>query len=303
MLTTLALTLWLAATPEPPSVTIAAMGDVLVARAVPQRLAAHGAAWFWEPIKEELSAADLRFCNLECPVTTVGQPVPKPFCFRAAPDDARAVLSAGGLDLVSLANNHTWDYRRPGLQATLDHVASFGLLGLGAGRGRSGAVAARRVVRHGLRIAFLAYTCWTPEMYQPSDRDAAIATLDEGLLAGELKAAKVGADALVVSVHWGAEYSDGITDDQRRVGHELVDAGADLVLGAHPHVAEPIETYHGRPIVYSLGNAVFDRQGRRVSNGLLVRARVSAGAATVEKVTPLDILDTRPVPAPAAEPD
>jgi poly-gamma-glutamate synthesis protein (capsule biosynthesis protein) len=283
MLTVLTLALTLAAADlaaQPPTATIAAVGDVLLARTVPQRIAAHGPAWLWEKLPPAWRAADLRFCNLECPVTAVGQPVPKRFCFKADPQQAKEALAAGGVDVVSAAN-----------------LAAFGIAAPGAGKGRAGAVAPRILERHGLKIAIVAYTWWTPETYVPSDDGAALATLDEDTLPAELEAAKLGADVLVVSVHWGNEYLPHPSDEQRRLGHLMIDHGADLVLGAHPHVSQGSEVYHGRPIVYSLGNAIFDRSGDKVSNGLLVLAKLTKGGAELLETDPLTIEDARPVPS------
>ncbi|HAZ64828.1 MAG TPA: capsular biosynthesis protein, partial [Armatimonadetes bacterium] len=89
-------------------------------------------------------------------------------------------------------------------------------------------------------------------------------------------------DCLVVSLHWGQEYQARPSARQQRLGRAAIDAGADLVLGHHPHVAQPIETYRGKPIVYSLGNAIFDREGSaRWSNGLVVRLELGRDRARV----------------------
>lgn len=115
-------------------------------------------------------------------------------------------------------------------------------------------------------------------------------------LATELKAAKAGADLLVVSVHWGREYAATPTPAQRRIAHLAIDAGADLVLGHHPHVAQPVETYRNRPIFYSLGNCIFDKSGDHQGNGQLALIRLSKSGVTIEQQVPLQINDARPAP-------
>jgi poly-gamma-glutamate synthesis protein (capsule biosynthesis protein) len=287
----------LALAAAPGEVRLAAVGDVLVARTVPQRLAAHGPAWFWERLGDAWTGADLRFANLECPVCTDGRPVLKRFCFRAVPEQARAVLQAGAVEVVALANNHAWDWGRTGLAQTLGHLRAWGIAAAGAGRGRAQAVAPVRLTRSGLRVAVVAYTDWTPEDYIPSDDEPSLATLDETTLSAELGSAHAEADVLVVSVHWGNEYVDQPTDRQRSLAHAMVEAGADLVLGHHPHVTQPVEVYRDRPIAYSLGNAIFDRSGPRVSNGLLLSVRLGRDAATVERQVALTIENARSVPA------
>ncbi len=152
----------------------------------------------------------------------------------------------------------------------------MGPLAVGAGRGRAGAVEVRVLDRDGLR-SVVAYTAWTPEDYLPPGDDAtALATLNEATLRDELEAARADCDRLIVSVHWGKEYAPQPSKQQVRVGRAMIEAGADVVLGHHPHVAQPIESYRGGLICYSLGNAIFDRSGDQVSNGLLVTIELTA---------------------------
>ncbi|HEY3416749.1 MAG TPA: CapA family protein [Armatimonadota bacterium] len=278
-----------------PSVLLAAVGDVMIARTVPGRMAAHGAPWLWAGIAPELRRADLRFCNLECAVSSGGRAFPKRYSFRADPAQARDVLAAGGISVAALANNHTYDFGRSALLDTLAAMHSLGIADPGAGIGRAGALAPRIVTCNGLRIAFVAYTWWTPEGYLPLDDAPALATLDEQTLATELHAAKAGVDLLIVSFHWGVEYAASPTPEQQRVAHLAIDAGADLILGHHPHVRQPVEIYHDRPILYSLGNCIFDRSGNQHSNGRLALVRLAKDRVTVEEAIPLRIEEARPV--------
>ncbi|MHB0936116.1 MAG: CapA family protein [Armatimonadota bacterium] len=278
-----------------PSVVLAAMGDVMLARTVPGQVAAHGAAWLWEPLAAWLDGADIRFCNLECTVAEGGQPFPKPYSFRADPKLAADVLAAGGITVAALANNHTYDYGRPGLAKTLATLNALQIAAPGAGIGRAGAVAPRVLACNGLRVAFVAYTCLTPEYYLPSDDGAALATFDEDTFAEELRAAKAQADVLVVSLHWGQEYANDVSPRQREIARAAVDAGADLILGHHPHVAQPAETYKDRPILYSLGNCIFDRSGNHTPGGALARVRLTKGAITLERLVTFTLEDARPL--------
>ena len=287
----------LAAFAGEPSVVLAAVGDVMLARTVPAQVAAHNAAWLWEPLAPYLEGTDIRFCNLECTVAAGGQPFPKPYSFRADPKLAADVLSAGGITVAALANNHTYDYGRPGLAATMKSLDTLRIAAPGAGIGRAGAVAPRVLESNGLRVAFIAYTCWTPEYYLPSDDKAALATFDKDTFSEELKTAKAEADVLVVSLHWGLEYSEAVSPRQREIARAAIDAGADLILGHHPHVRQPVEIYHDRPILYSLGNCIFDRgagSGAHTPSGSLARVRLAKGAATLERLVIFDIENARP---------
>jgi len=276
-------------------VTLAAVGDVMLGRGVPARIASHGPAWPWDALQPELARADLRFCNLECAVTTGGIRIPKPYSFRVDPAMAGEALRAGGFNVVSLANNHTYDYSRPGLADTIAAMDKLGVIAPGAGCGRAGAIAPKLVTRNDLTIAFVAYTVWPPEGYIPSETGASIAIYDEASFADELRASHDGADLLVVSLHWGKEYSPGFAPAQQRLAYQAIDAGADLILGHHPHVAQPVEIYRERPILYSLGNCLFDRTNARYSNGALAVIHLSRATVTVERLLPFEVENARPV--------
>ncbi len=276
------------------SVVLAAVGDVMLARSVPAQIASHDPMWPWEALAGQMKDADLRFCNLECPVSTGGLQIPKRYSFRADPLQAAQVLHAGGIDVVSLANNHSYDYSRSGLRDTVNFLATEKITALGTGIGHAGAVQPQFLTRNGLKFAFVAYTEWTPDGYIPLDDALSLAVVDEATFSAELRAAKQDADFLVVSMHWGAEYSRGFTDSQQRLAHQAIDAGADLIIGHHPHVAQTVEVYRDRPILYSLGNCIFDRTGPYHSNGALARVRFSKTAVEVEKLLPFNIEEARP---------
>jgi poly-gamma-glutamate synthesis protein (capsule biosynthesis protein) len=277
------------------SALLAAVGDVMLARTVPAQIVAHNAAWPWENLAPYTRRADVRFCNLECAVATGGLRIIKKYSFRADPHLAAQVLAAGGINVASLANNHSYDYARTGLGETLVHLRDSHIETPGAGGGRAAAIAPRRVVCGGIKLAFVAYTQWTPTDYLPTEDGAALAILNESTLTAELHAAKQGADFLILSLHWGQEYSPLATAEQQRLAHLAIDAGADLILGSHPHVAQQIEIYRHRPILYSLGNCIFDRSGPHNSNGLLALVRFTPGAVRLEKVYAFDLREARPV--------
>jgi len=277
-----------------PAVVLTAVGDVMLARTVPTLIAAHDPAWVWEPLAPYLDGADIRFCNLECAVAGDGQPYPKPYSFRADPQLAAEVLAAGGITIASLANNHSYDLGRPGLAKTIAALDALHIAAPGAGTGRAGAIAPRVLTCNGLRIAFVAYTCWTPEFYLPSADGAALATFDAATFTEELRQAKRGADLLVVSLHWGEEYSTTVSDRQRAIAHAAIDAGAELILGHHPHVLGPLEIYKERPILYSLGNCLFDQSGNHTAGGGLVRVRLTKTSVAVERLLVFDSDGVRP---------
>lgn len=204
---------------------------------------------------------ELAIANLECAISTRGEPlVEKKFTFRADPSTALPCLAAG-FDIVSVANNHVLDFGLDAFNDTLDGLWRYGILYAGAGPDLAAAVKPVFVERNGVKMAFLAFG---GQQYVPSSMAAfwtagpnkpGIAPL-YGPVTASIRAAKEQADLVVVSFHWGDEYSD-VIPGQRLLGKAAIDAGADLVFGHHPHIPQPVEIYKGKPILYSMGNLVF----------------------------------------------
>jgi poly-gamma-glutamate capsule biosynthesis protein CapA/YwtB (metallophosphatase superfamily) len=260
---------------EPPvrtvaRLTVGATGDVLMHDAVKRSAAVHGAgapdrgySWLFAPIADLLAEPDLTFANLETPVAPSASQGTRPFVFDAPPDVVSALRRAG-VDLVSVANNHAFDQGRAGFEETLRSLDAAGMISLGAGPAdrASGPV---RLERNGIALAFLGYTYG---VNQPGNtcppatpRCVRAAEIDRDRIADEVRAAAAGADAVVVSIHWGTEYRQQPDAADVELGHRLADAGALLVLGHHPHVLQPVELYRRADgqvavIAYSLGNFV-----------------------------------------------
>jgi poly-gamma-glutamate synthesis protein (capsule biosynthesis protein) len=253
----------------PPAIRLVAGGDVMLARHVGAmaRLKLDPALPF-RNIAPVTAAADIAFVNLESPFSERGPYARKGMVFRAAPDMIEG-LKLAGIDVVSMANNHARDAGEAGLLFTLKHLRENGIavagLGASAAEVRAGAVLERR----GVRFGFLAYTYDQRNGNHASDDDR-VATLDERRMREDVAALKRRADTVVVSMHAGAEYRTAPSVEQVSFAHAAVDAGASLVIGHHPHVAQPAGEYRGALILYSLGNLVFDQFHRRdTQKGLL----------------------------------
>ncbi|MDR1186770.1 MAG: CapA family protein [Bifidobacteriaceae bacterium] len=213
-------------------------------------------------VSGHLAAADIAFGNLETAVSDRGAPIAKMYTF-GAPASAAASLAEAGLDVLSLANNHFGDYGPDASADTVEAVAAAGLVGVGAGLNPAEPWAAK-VVEAGpdgyapARIAFLAFTDVTPESFPPTGAPVGNAYTEElAVMVDAVAAARGLADHLVVSAHWGIEREFEPSELQVAQAHALVDAGAQVVLGHHPHVIEGVEFYNGALIVYSMGNFVF----------------------------------------------
>jgi poly-gamma-glutamate synthesis protein (capsule biosynthesis protein) len=226
--------------------TIVATGDVIPARSVNYKMYIyHDYLYPFRRTADFLRTGDITLINLEtplltsCPVTTEGMS----FC-----GDARAVqgLTFAGVDVACTANNHIGNYGEAAIQETWQHLRDAEIRPCGLDH-------TAIVNVRGLRFAFLAYNC-VGERF------------DYALARQEIRAARKLAQVVVVSVHWGKEYvpvpqtAPGIADDDPvRVAHWIIDSGADLIIGNHPHHVQGVELYHGHLITYAHGNFVFDQ--------------------------------------------
>lgn len=220
--------------------TLVTTGDVMLGRSVNYKAVnAKNFNWPFEKTAKSLKTADITFINLEaplvedCPLTNEGML----FC-----GDTRHVngLASAGVDLVSIANNHAKNYGTEGVNTTSDILNKSSIFTVGT----SGAVI--RDVR-GLHFAFLAYN------------DVVQKQVDIDTLHAEISAARNKADIIVVMFHWGTEYTNQPTPRQRELAYEAINAGADIVVGNHPHWIQPIVFYREKPILYSQGNFIFDQ--------------------------------------------
>ncbi|MCE1228071.1 MAG: CapA family protein, partial [Firmicutes bacterium] len=214
--------------------------------------------------------ADLVFGNLESPIApTTGRPG-QPFVFNA-PEDLPYALKASGFAVLATANNHAFDQGPKGTVETLERLERLGLTAIGSGRNRQEAHQARIFERKGLRIAFLAYTDLFNANLNGDPQRPWVAPLDDAAIEA-VRAAKAQADLVVVSLHWGIEYEHRPRPRQREMAAKLVAAGADLLLGHHPHVLQPLEWIEsgGRrgAAIFSLGNFI-SNQDRTYAPGLM----------------------------------
>ena len=202
------------------------------------------------------AAADIRIGNLECVVSLQGQAGDKNYTFRAHPR-VLPVLRRH-LDAVTLANNHSGDYGREAFADMLGLLAQAGLGQAGGGLNLSQAHAPWIVERGGLRIAILSYNEFMPRSFEADFDAPGIAwSEDEQVVDDIRKARRVhGADLVIPIMHWGWENERVANSRQRELARRMIEAGADAVIGGHPHVTQDIEHHQGKPIVYSVGNFV-----------------------------------------------
>jgi len=244
----------------------------------------------FEKIAPDLTSADIVFANLETPVDhkAAVSGYPK---FNARPE-LLAALRKAGVGIVSVANNHALDRGADGLKRTLDNIEAAGLRFTGAGRTKAAAGKVAHAAVRGVSVAFLAYTYDTNEGLPRKRKDAPGVNIlkndsaaDLGRAVAAVGDARKAADLVVVSLHWGDEYRTIPTPWQRKAAAALIEAGADIILGHHPHVLQPIESYTSRDgrrglIAYSLGNFI-SSQNYGVSNQNRTHAKALRGDGVI----------------------
>ena len=245
--------------------------------------------------------------NLECAIGVSGTPAPKAYTFQAPPVAAEA-LALAGIDLVSLANNHSLDYGPESLAETQTLLAGQGVLSVGAGRSRAAAHAPATVERAGLTIAFLAYVSvpverggYDPSAWAATEDAPGVAWLDIAAMQADIEAAGAHADLVVVLLHFGLEWELEPSEAQREQARAAIDAGATLVLGSGPHVLQEVETYGDGLIAYSLGNFAFDGFWDPANDSAILLVELTAAGVAGYELVPVTIVDGIPLLAPPEE--
>jgi poly-gamma-glutamate synthesis protein (capsule biosynthesis protein) len=278
-------------------VTLMSVGDINLGDGPGAVMAERGSRWPWVDVAPALRAADIAFGNLECSVSNRGAPVPKQYTFRGRPRLLRTLRQFAGFDVVNLANNHVGDYGPLATADTIRHVRQAGLVGVGAGFNATGARRPRVVERLGLRVVFVGFSDIGPYTFAAGRRTPGTRLASPENVRADIRAARRRGDVVVATFHWGVERDARPSARQVTLGRAALSAGADVVIGAHPHVLQPIvRPSRHRVIAYSLGNFVWSAgSAPTASTGML---KVSLSTRGVEGVvfTPARIVATRPRP-------
>lgn len=222
-----------------------------------------------EDLVEEMNNADIFMLNNEFAYSTRGSRIQeKSYTFRANPKRVD-ILKEMGVDIVSLANNHALDYGVDALLDTFTTLEEAGIDYVGAGVNIDRAKAPIYYTINDTTIAYVAASrvIYAMDWYASDTRPGMIGTYDPALFVESIKEAKENSDFVVAYVHWGKENTHELLDYQINMAKIYIDAGADAVIGCHPHVMQGIEFYKGKPIAYSLGNYWFNSSKRE--SGLL----------------------------------
>ena len=232
-----------------------------------------------------LRAADIAFANLETPISDDAR---WSGAFRT-PSAFADALAWAGMDIVATANNHALDAEGEGLLDTIHHLSRAGVGHAGTGRDLEDARRPYVLERRGLRVAFLAYAQFVNDggsSFATPDQSG-VAPMDPFLIREDIARVRDQVDLVLVSFHWGIENSQEVHPGMRAFAYDVLDAGADAILGHHPHMPRGIEVRDGKPIVYSMGNFIFGHGHDYWMDNIAVRLHMGPDGVTRVDVLPL----------------
>ena len=269
-------------------VSVAAMGDVMLSGGVEYFLKARGPDYPFENVREIITKADIASCNLETPFTENGIKFKKKFNFKVDPRFACSLVNAG-FDLANLANNHILDFGKEGLVSTLRVLDSLKIAHAGAGLNREKAEAPAVIKRNGSTFGFLSYSLTYPSEFWAGPDKCGTAYPSFNRARKSIKALKDSCDIVIVQFHWGSELRTTPKSYQKWFAHASIDAGADAVIGHHPHVLQGLEIYKGKLIAYSLGNFVFGSYSRKVKRSIILKIWFDKRGPLLSEVIPISV--------------
>lgn len=273
---------------SPTTLTVAAVGDMSFGRSVGKLIAQQGGAAPLANVAPLLASADIAVGNLEGTIATGGPRATWKDVTLIGDPRALAGLQLAGFDELALANNHAFDYGWPAMRCTITLLDGARIGHAGAGADSAAAWRPSVTAPRGEAVAFLAFTRVLPAGFGAGSHHPGVASAYENAqVAHAIKAAKRRYGQVIVSFHWGVEYADEPTPQQVGLAHEAVDAGADLVIGHHPHVIQGLERYRGRLIAYSLGDFVFQHNSRKTGESFILTADLGPGGVANVGVTPV----------------
>lgn len=274
------------------TIVIHAVGDIMLAGSGEKIYGKYGYDYPFDATRETLQQGDIVIGNLESPLTSSGvEFAGKKFRFKTRPKAAWSLKNAGFTHLA-LANNHILDYGEEGLRQTLEALDVNALAYSGAGKNLAMARTAAIVTVKGVKVAFLSYSLTYPKEFFASAGKAGTAPGYESFFSTDIMQARKNADCVIVSFHWGGEGEDRPKPYQVATAHKAIDAGADIIIGHHPHVLQGVEQYRNGVIFYSLGNFAFGSNSRSADVSMIARITFDGSIKEVE-VIPLNVLNAQ----------
>jgi poly-gamma-glutamate capsule biosynthesis protein CapA/YwtB (metallophosphatase superfamily) len=277
-------------------IRLAAVGDITPGEGVSETVAADGIGYPWTSVASVLRASDVATGNLEGVISSRGVPVPdKQYHFRGGPWLLGGAAKVAGIDVLTVANNHSLDYGRDAFVDTLRAARAARIETVGGGRNLAQARRPAIVTRGGLRIALLGYSDVRPLGFDAGPGLPGTAPADPAFIADDVHSARRHADLVVVWFHWGNELQTAPTARQRELASVAFAAGASVVLGSHPHVLQPVERSGHRLTAWSLGNFVFPPNGGGADRTGILTVSLNATGVVSWTLRPATIHGFRPV--------
>jgi hypothetical protein len=246
-------------------------------------------------------SADIRIGNLECVIATTGKAAEKNFTFRAHP---RVIpLLKKHFNAISIANNHSGDFGPTAFSEMLTLLTEQKMPYFGGGNNLNEAHRPHIIEKNGLRIALLGYDEFMPRSFEANVNKAGVAWSEDEQVVADIKRARqqYRADIVIPFMHWGWEDEMTATKRQRELARLMIDAGADAVIGGHPHVIQDTETYQGKPIIYSIGNFMIDAVDNEAHTlGWAIRLHIDQHGVKAWD-TRMAKLNTEGIPSPMPE--
>ena len=255
-------------------VSVVAVGDMMLGRFVEELSLRHGFDYPFAFVSEIFSESDIVFANFEGAIPKDHQKTPSYNYKLSVPKNAAESAHRSGINVVSLSNNHSEDFGASGYANTVSVLNDIGMASVGKNSDHT-------YEKNGIKIRFMGW-------------NDTFAHVSPSVFIDGVRASKKEDEFLIASVHFGEEYATTSNARQKEVAHALINAGADVVIGTHPHVAEEMEIYHGRPIFYSLGNFIFDQYfSEETQKGLAVKMTIQEGVVEYEML-PIDLTKSQP---------
>ena len=286
---------------ETPKLRFMAVGDIMPGRRVGKKLEAGGGyASAFSGVEPILKQGDVVFANLEAPLTASGHGLSKEkkIVLKGSPGAIEAI-KAGGFNLISLSNNHIMDYYDVGLFDTISLLDENGIAHAGAGKNLEEAGRPAIIEKNGYKIGLLCYTDMAKLIYagkpnlsfEAGPEKAGVVPRDYEVIKQAIADLRDKVDLLAVSLHWGVEESFTVTPEQVDFARKLLDDGADMILGHHPHQFQGMEIYKGKPIIYSMGNFLFDQNDPENMESFIVEMQYEGTALKSLTAIPVSIVD------------
>jgi poly-gamma-glutamate capsule biosynthesis protein CapA/YwtB (metallophosphatase superfamily) len=275
------------ADPEPP-IQLVAAGDIMLDSWIEQVVRDQGWHYPFVHLDSILNTADLVFANLEAPFGRQDSAYPKTYTFQVEPEMVQ-VLTAGKINMVSLANNHILDFGAGALKETMQLLDAHRIKYSGAGNNLWEARQPARFEIKGKKVAVACYSLTFPEEFWATDSTAGTCFPSHTFFYQDIRRFKEENDVLVISFHWGGELLTAPKEYQVDLAHRAIDAGADLILGHHPHVIQGLEIYKGKLIAYSLGNYIFGSYSDKATRSMLLRLSYSVDSFEQCTIIPIDV--------------